>query len=347
MKIYDIYQTNIYSGEIWQKSQCLDGEDLAYRLISQHLENLGFTLTSPKIWKRNDTKVVLCLVDDIRSCSNDYHNDLPYIFDRNTIILSDNWTTCPTQYKQYRLPSSFFGIYQYSPESSDWQPDRDYSFSINRIDYRRTLLMLELAWRIHLHKGYVNFNCQQRRFGKVETSADFFRDFWAQLSEEQQSNYSKSYELINPLMPVCNYNISHDEIHLRSWLNIIVESYSSDDNIAISEKIFRALITPVPWTVYAGRYTVAYLESLGFDCLSDIVNHNHYDRLKEIEDRVHVFIWKSLKTIKELKQINFDQLKQRCLKAAEHNRRLLEQYHQQWPDDLTGYLETLTSQLKI
>lgn len=350
MKIYDPRQPHIYSGEIWQKSQCLDYEEQANQSIKECLRQSGFHEIGYRTWtnQAKSHKVILCLVDDIISAGTDYHVDLPYLFDRDTIVITDNFINCPTVFRQERVPGSFCGIYSYQPHIVQWQPDRDFSFSVNRIDYRRTLLVTELAWRVYLDRGYVNFNCQKRTNDKLEQSAAPFHEIWERdFSPELKQKYAKSYELIGPMMPLKNYDIDHDLIHSRSWINIVIESYSSDNNISVSEKIFRAIVTPVPWTVYSGRYTVAWLESLGFDCLSDVINHNHYDRLKEVEDKIHTFIWFSLKTIKELKNRDWNELSARCHRAAEHNRALLTKYRARWPDDFKSWLKNLPSRLPV
>jgi hypothetical protein len=186
-----------------------------------------------------------------------------------------------------------------------------------------------------MNKGYVNFNCQKDfdgdTFKGTERLPENFDHFWNELSEQDQANWSASYKLLQPQMPLKNYDCTHEEIHSRGWLNIVVESYSSDNSAAFSEKMFRALTLPVPWTCYTGRYGIAYLESLGFDCLSDIIDHNHYDRLKEVENKIGIFVWKSLEVIKDLKNRDFAELKLRCEKAATYNRELLKMYKHHWP----------------
>lgn len=350
MKVYDIHQQHIYAGEIWQKSRCLDHEDLINQQIFNYLKTIGFNSTDHfRIWTRDDQKVIVCLVDDILSCSTDYHVDLPYTFDRNTTVITDNYLTCPTQYRVIRVPTSFFGIYNYNTELTDWCPDRDFSFLINRIDYRRFKLMLDLAWRTQISNGYVNFNCLKRigGQGEVEQSAATFAEIWEQLPIQEQEKFQQVYNSLKPQMPLKNYSIDFDRVGTKSYLNIVVESYSSDNNISLSEKIFRALVTPAPWTVYSGRYTVAYLESIGFDCLADIVDHNHYDRLKEVEDKIRIFNWKSLEIVKHLKSIEFKTLKKRCLIAAENNRLLLQNMSTSLESDFTKWVDTLPSQLDI
>jgi hypothetical protein len=201
--------------------------------------------------------------------------------------------------------------------------------------------MLELAKRVHLHKGYVNFNCQYEFHGDKFLGTDeipaYFEQHWNYLSDEDKTNWNASYELIKPQMPLKNYTLQHEEIFSRSYLNIECETYSGDNSAAYSEKIFRLMTTPVPWTCYTGRYGIAYLESLGFDCMSDLIDHNHYDRLKEVENKVGIFIWKSLQVSKEIRSADFATVSQRAQKAVVHNTQLLKSYQKTWDQDFAKW----------
>jgi hypothetical protein len=159
-----------------------------------------------------------------------------------------------------------------------------------------------------------------------------FDKYWNnELSDDDKAAWQASYKLLAPQMPLKNYDVLHHEIYTRSWLTIECETYSSDNTVALSEKIFRLLTLPVPWTAYMGRYGVAYLESLGFDCMSDMIDHNHYDRLKVVENRIGIFVWKSITDVsKVLMNGNQDQIRTRCLKAATYNRELLKLYKNNW-----------------
>lgn len=342
----------IHTSEIWTKTDCLKLEDDINYAFRDKMVELGYSLEFPaakKFLNGNNHQVVLSLVDDFRSLANDYTPDTPFLFDKNTSIITDNYTICPTPYNIVRIPESFFGIYSYMPEDQNWQPDRDFSFSVNRIDHMRFHLMLELGWRIHLHKGYVNFNCEVRHadgtMTAIERSPAAWLDMWGNSGPELRSYYQKSYETLAPQMPVKNYDCSHEKMQVSSFLNIIVETYHGDNNIALSEKIFRALLTPVPWTLFGGRYSVAWLESMGFDCLSDLIEHNHYDRLKNVENKVNIFIWKSLESVKQLKMQHFDNLKARCLDAARHNYQVLKNMQDRWPSNFSNFLNNLPNQL--
>lgn len=335
----------IHQDGIWDRSGCLEHEQSVISAVANRLKSLGYQDTDGRqiFWQRHRQKIVLCVVDDVRHVVQDYETDMPYLFNNDTTVITDNQILCPTIYRVANLPLSFFGIYHHdAAQVSD--PDRQFSFLINRLDDRRCRLMLELANRIHLHFGYVNFNCQT----KFSTSSELidltelrqnFKQSWLNLDSQTQRHYQSSFEAIKDLMPVKNYTITHDQAMLRSRCNIVVESYSSDTGIAFSEKIFRALVLPVPWTLYGGLYSIARLQSLGFDCMSDIMDHDHYDRLKQIEDKIHIFIWKTLDMIQRLEKMDQQILAQRCQQAAQHNQALLHNFRQRWPDDFSQWLD--------
>lgn len=332
-----------HHGEIWTKTNCLSQENSINQQLFDYLIKKGYTQTDHfRIWKKEDQTVIVCLVDDIQSCSTDYHTDTPYLFDCNTTVITDNYLTCPSRFKVINLPVSFFGIYSYTPEQQSWTPDRDFAFQVNRIDLRRFRLMVDLAWRANLDSGYINFNCEDRNSNL--NAQDAFAQYCSNFTEEDQK-FIKTYDRILPLMPLKNYDFEFDSIPYRVWINIVVETYSSDNIVSLSEKIFRALVTPAPWTVYSGRYTVAYLESLGFDCMSDIVDHNHYDRLKEVENKLRIFNWKSLEIVKDLKQLGIDRVRERCIQAAKNNYQLLDLLKQKWTKEFNQWFDTLSNQL--
>jgi ribosomal protein S15P/S13E len=334
------YTSEIYSGEIWKKSRCLEHEHRVNQRLFDLLHCQGFEKTDHfRIWKKNHKTVIVCLVDDIRSCSPDYHTDLPYLFNSNTTVITDNHVTCPTVFSVKNLPVSFFGIYNYTSDAHKWQPEKDFAFQVNRIDARRFKLMVDLAWRTRLDSGYINFNCEDRNHPEVSVESIFLNQ-WSSFGEADQKYQSAATRLV-PMMPLKNYNMDFDLVPYRVWMNLVVETYSSDSTITLSEKIFRALITPAPWTVYSGRYTVAYLESLGFDCMSDIIDHNHYDRLKEVENKLGIFNWKSLEIAKHLKELGEDQVRDRCLQASLTNQHRLAEFQRNRQQDFDRWLSNI------
>lgn len=343
----------INDGGIWTATDCLAKEKSILDDIIRVIESRGFVLSpgNHRVWVQGDKKILLCLVDDIRSASDDYETDVPYLFDKNTLVITDNYIACPTQYQVCYLPSSFFHIYHHEPNVI-WTPDKDFCFSVNRMDHRRLTLMLELGMRSHLTDGYINFNCQSALlFGPRAPDFQQLRQNFSQhfddLPQAAREKYRSVFNMLLGIMPYRNYEMDHEMIHTRSRCNIVLESYGSDNTVALSEKIFRALVLPVPWTLYGGHYSVAYLESLGFDCLNDIINHNHYDQLKEIEDKVRIFIWFSLKFAKESATIDQKMLIERGQRAARHNRDLLKSFQLRWAGDFDRWLASLDQRLAL
>jgi len=328
--------STIHHGEIWQASQCLKQETSAANMICTHLADQGYQRTiavsnTRSIWTRKDQQVVVSLVDDAWDCALDRSQDTPYLFDVNTMVITDNWINTPTVYQVARLPDSFYGIYSYTPANQTWLPDRDYTFGINRLDFKRMQVLLNLYYKLGLDRGYVNFNCEARQ-QTVQASQQAFLD---QLVHAEPAELPAFHQLAD-MMPFKNYTIDHDQTYTRSWLNIIVETYSSDNVISLSEKIFRCLVTPAPWIAYSGRYTVARLRSLGFDVLDDIVDHS-YDRLIEAHHKMSGFVGTARDTITALKTHDWATLKQRCTSAAQHNQQLLAAMKNSWAGDFDAW----------
>jgi ribosomal protein S15P/S13E len=334
------YNPLIYATEIWNKTDCLQKEELTNQTIFNLLEQQGYQKTDHfRIFQKDNQTVIVSLVDDFRSCSTDYHVDLPYLFDRNTTVITDNRLTCPTIFQVQNLPESFFGIYSYTPNIHSWKPERDFAFQVNRVDARRFKLMSDLAWRTRLDSGYINFNCEDHDHPDLSAEQTFV-NYWSAFGPDDHKYRVAATRIANQ-MPFKNYNIDFDLVPCRVWMNLVVETYSSDATITLSEKIFRALVTPAPWTVYSGRYTVAYLESLGFDCMSDIIDHNHYDRLKEVENKLGIFNWKSLEIVKHLKELGEDQVRDRCLQASLTNQHRLAEFQRNRQQDFDRWLSNI------
>ena len=134
-------------------------------------------------------------------------------------------------------------------------------------------------------------------------------------------------------------------------LILVMETYISFNSVAISEKTFRALVTPAPFMVCSGQGTIPYLRSLGFDTLDGLFDHG-YDTAPEREDyllvdKVRNFIdWAQLNHSRLLAQ-DFNQLQIRCANMALHNQQLLFSMRRRWPRDfsqwLPGVIDTLTN----
>lgn len=347
----DLYH-DIYSSEIFDVSQCIWHENSTMNFFHSLLIKLGYEPVQDghKTWRRGDRTVVLCLVDDYISTTTDYDTPVAYRFDRNTTVITDNSLTSPTVYKVFQLPSSFFGIYHYEPKLTNWNPTRRFNWSVNRIDAKRLLVMLEIAMRCQNYPDketldWINFNCWswEGDNSTPEGCNQNFRVAYENLYPSYQSVYSKTFESIAPTMPFRNHDMTVEQAHLSAYVNVVAETYSSDSSIALSEKIFRALVTPAPWIVFAGRHAVAYLESLGFDTLRDLVNHSYDGMMEKSEpsthgDKLTEFVYAGAETFARLSKMDHTKLKHRCLTASRHNQNVLKCMSQRWPKDFAEWL---------
>lgn len=330
---------SIHNGEIWHLSQCLQQEENIVSRIYDQLSRQGYQIkniisATRSTWHRGSEKAVVSLVDDAWDCAENRSRDTPYLFDADTTVITDNWINTPTVYRVARLPNTFYGIYYYQPADLIWRPDRDYTFAVNRIDFKRMRVLLNLHQQLGIDSGYVNFNCEDR----TTVSQSPQQNFLNQLCHAEPAEI-KGLQTLASQMPVKNYSIDHDQTYVSSWLNIIVETYSSDNVVSLSEKTFRCLVTPVPWISFAGRYTMARLRSLGFDVLDDIVDHR-YDQLIEAHHKMSELVQTGRRCINEFKTQNFKLLQQRCLVAARHNQQLLAEMRNGWSADFDKWLLT-------
>lgn len=341
---------DVYRGEIFQKSQCIWHENVMLDWMRSQFQHLGYHSLggSNKSWQRDDKTVIACVVDDITTCSDSADPYVPALWNDRVTVLTDNRITCPTRYPVYQLPDSWFGIYAHDPVDRLWQPHRRFNFSVNRLDLKRMSLFLEyrkrLPWVVDRDSmDYVNFNCWawDGDNSSLDGLRQNFEATYDRLVPHVKSVHQITKDTDIPDMPWRNHDLNLEIGMHRAWVNMVIETYSSDSVIALSEKTFRALVTPAPWMLYSGRYTVAYLESLGFDCLSDIVDHN-YDAMIETRtvdygDKIVDWFWQANENYARLQSQDFKHLSYRCQQAAAHNRTLLKKFRAAWPRDFAEW----------
>jgi hypothetical protein len=350
----DLYHA-IYENEIFKKSQCIWHENTLLDFFRSNLTALGYQSINPnnKVWRRGHQTVVVCLVDDFSTCAEDYSRTLPYLFDRHTVVITDNRVNVPTQYQVCQLPNSFFGIYAHQPDNADWRPDRRFNFSVNRLDAKRLLLFLELQLRCqgmpNAHNlDYVNFNCWSWDGDNSNTQGltQNFQRQYQQLEPTFQDVYDYTYRQVLPNIPFRNHTLTHEQCHTQAHLNVVVETYSSDTTVALSEKTFRALCLPVPWMVYCGRHTVAYLNSMGFDTMNDVVQHR-YDSMFENRtaaygDKMVDFLFEGADAVKHM---DVGAVSFRAAEAAATNQSVLNSMQSSWPADFAAWWPSVVQRI--
>jgi hypothetical protein len=332
----------IYNGEIFVKSQCIELENSLMDFFQKNLTMLNYSPTdrSKKIWRRGQKTVVICLVDDISSCSENNLNEYE-LFDSNTVVITDNRVQLPTQYQVLTLPDSFFGIYYYLPENTNFNPNKNINLSVNRLDPTRQLILLELISHNPIDDIFknlnINFNCFVHNSNYDH--GNLINNFKSIAKINDLSKYLSYYDQVIQKVPINTHGSTVEMAMLDAYVNMVIETYSSRNVVALSEKIFRSLVTPTPWTVYAGKHSVLLLKSIGFDVLDDIVDHsyNSKDYHANTIERLVDYVNYSVASVDKLKLIPVDQLTERCMTAATHNQTVLQHMRRTWPADFAKW----------
>ena len=350
------YQTHL--GEIFQQSQCMYHEHSMIHLFSSMLMNFGYQkiVDSARGWRRGSQKVIVCLADDFGVNRDDWSLPPKKWFDTNTTIITDNHMPFATDYQILKLPSSYFGVFNYVPKNQHWKPIKRFNFSVNRLDSQRQLILLELIKQSAgvdqtIQLDHVNFNARAQ--GNEHTAQDAQHSFaqcWAQFNQLHGTEFAVWFDQALPHIPVKNHGFSVEQAQVGVYLNLVIETYAGDASVALSEKIFRALVTPAPWAVFSAKHAVNYLKTLGFDVLDDVVDHA-YDNLTQSDTmyghgKISEFIKLNIQNYHNIKRQDQNKLSARCQTAAAHNQQLLTNMQRQWPVDFAQWLPRAIAKLQ-
>jgi len=344
----DFYQ--IHRGEIFEKSQCIKHEHALADFFSSLLEMLGYTTTDQirRKWQRENKTVVVCLTDDFNICSKNICVPPREWFDANTIVITDNYIVTDTQYHVYQLPTSYFGIFSYTPSHQNFTPLRDLHFSVNRLDHQRELLLLEFLKQVN-ENYFINFNAWDPN-GPNNTAQDCsanFSKYWKDLN-----NFHPQLDTLANMtsqnLPIKNHDMTIEQVCISAYINMVIETYAGNTTVTFSEKIFRALCTPAPWTLFACKGSVDYLEKLGFDVLDDLIDHS-YNQISQDHPngivKIQEFVTASRVNAEKLKTHNLKKLQTRCLEAAQHNQKKLANMRLSWANDFATWLPQVIAEI--
>lgn len=333
----------INQSEAFSLSRCMYHEHAVTDLISSLLLNLGYKNISHRVWQKDQKKVIVCFADDFGVCRTDYSLTPRHWFDKDTIVITDNYLPMETDYTVIKTPSSYFGIFHYVPALQEYSPNRRFHLSVNRLDSQRLLLFMEFLKQFpDTDSDYINFNSRLSEHpASLDELLGWFDSTWNQLFMLHH-RYQSAYQQARPLIPFKNHQLTIEQANVSAYLNTVIETYAGDATIAFSEKIFRALVTPAPWTVYSARGAVEYLRTLGFDTLDDIVDHSYNLDLQDNSmlgiNKVQSYMASNKKIYEHLLTLDPAALRRRCLDAAYNNQQLLGHMSQQWPNDFAQWL---------
>jgi hypothetical protein len=337
-------QIEIYQGEIWQKSGCLDFENAFVKMLEQMLSVSGYTRTDNFfVWQKQQRRVYIAVVDDVVRFNVTYDQSALDLMTAQDLLVTDNWIARPTRAQVCALPRSWSGIYAYSPDAVDADiPPRDFGLCVNRLDHERLAVFCELARITNIDQAaYVNVNCtaHDQDLDPVQKQKEFARVFSTSI-DTIQHRLGPSFEVLKSQVPYRNHGLTVEQVHAASRVNLVMETYYQDNAVALSEKIFRALVTARPWVLYAGRSAVARLRQLGFDVLDDVVDHNSYDELTSRDIMKYQAVVATAQRV-----LANSHTASRIQQAADHNQQHLFQLRSQLAQDLGSWFRDFTQKL--
>jgi hypothetical protein len=242
------------------------------------------------------------------------------ITDPQATFITDNYPTVPVAGHLISTIPEFWSIWRFDPEYQDRAPTRRFNCFMNRPRGDRNIVFYELIRRGLLASGFVSYNCTPAELAEQYLSAELTR-------------YSVEHLVASVPYNTVDAHGTLEQCMTDSEVSVIVETYTADDHVVFSEKIFRALQMPRPWLVYTSPGAVALLERHGFDVLRDCVDHA-YDTIKEHTPRL-------LAMLDQIEHIEFNP--ERAARAAVHNRELLSKWALAWPQRLQAIIEELAT----
>jgi hypothetical protein len=323
----------------------LDFENAFVKMLEQMLSVSGYTRTDNFfVWQKQQRRVYIAVVDDVVRFNVTHDQSALDLMTSQDLLVTDNWISRPTRAQVCSLPRSWSGIYAYCPDAVDADiPSRDFGLCVNRLDHERLTVFCELARITNIDQAaYVNVNCTahdrdldlaqkqqaaQRMFDTVRTPI--------------QHDIDAVFQQIKHQMPYRNHGLTVEQVHAASRVNLVMETYYQDNAVALSEKIFRALVTARPWVLYAGRSAVARLRQLGFDTLDDVVDHNSYDELTSRDELKYRVVVAAAQKVVLANSHTVSRIQQ----AADHNQQHLFQLRSQLAQDLGSWFRDFTQKL--
>jgi hypothetical protein len=255
-------------------------------------------------------------------------------------VVTDNIPLRPLQGQLISVLPEFWYISSYQPTFQDHVPAWGYNCFMNRISGDRSRVFYELVRRNILDQGLVSFNCALGTHGKIESLEQKLANYQQVFEQaELHTDYQQEHDLaVVPYNNLADYP-NLESVVIDSRVSLIIETYISDDHITFSEKIFRALQLPRPWLLFCSPDSIKWLESYGFDTLSDYVDHSydqistHWTRMDAVLDQLESFVKKQYDE-RDYKRFH---------QAADHNCQLLQLWEQQWPEKLQSVIDQIKS----
>ena len=303
----------VYGDQIWNKSQCLRFESIAYRLLRPVAKDCG-------------AKIVL--VDAILESS---------ITDRS-LIVSDN--VLPNhQHQQLALWPEFYGSFCYWPTYRNTQPKSLFACFINRACPFRQSWLYQFVRRRLFDQGLISYRLDYRGddFKKILSLKDRL-DLFEEMFKRGNHIFKEEHEILKTQVPIQTFDDDLEQSIIDSKVSLVIETYFDNKNvIALSEKIFRNLVMPRPWLLFCAPGAVKHLRQVGFDVMDYIIDHSYDNIVDPVSRQVAI-----LNILDGCRDIDIDnQLVLRMTQSCQHNYDLLKKLRKRLPKKIHTCLQFL------
>jgi len=210
--------------------------------------------------------------------------------------------------------------------------DKHY-ISLNRITSNRrvyrSLLVNELIKHGVLNQGYVSFS-------RVCPEGGAFQDHLLSAAEHGWCNLSQAQEAIANIDGVdCNFRVDHNDAEFipnqsfvigaesftqRSFCFVVTETCFWERKCHLTEKIFKPIVSKMPFILVGAAHNLAYLKSYGFKTF-DAWWDESYDDITDPMERLSA-IGQLLKTICQYSLADLEKLLIEMTPVLEHNFKL-------------------------
>ena len=160
----------------------------------------------------------------------------------------------------------------------------------------RSLFISELIQRNILDQGHVSYSSTCPDNGKDYVSnlyeARDLRLITAKLADEAVSNLSSVSMPLhidtphNASIPNCSFSLSAVDECMESFLYVVTETCYWERKCHLTEKIFKPIVSRMPFVLVGPAHNLAYLRSYGFKTFDRWIDES-YDSIKDPIERMH------------------------------------------------------------
>lgn len=273
----------VYRDQIWLQSNCREIEN-------NTLERFRLAFTGKP--------VLVHLVDTI---------DKQWLHE-NFIVVTDNFF--PNQ--KYPLWPEYYGSFCYRPRYLDQLPTSLFACFINRACPFRQSWLYQFVRRRIFDQGLITYRLDYRDNDWPIPRTDLDRRLlFDEMFRRGNHEFSCEHQILKQRVPLQNFDVEIEQAIMDSKISLVIETYFDNTGIiSFSEKIFRNLLLPRPWMLFAAPHAVAHLRNVGFDVMDYLVDHG-YDNMtdsvaRQIEILTQLETWQNVtfdtNTVDRMKQ---------------------------------------------